>query len=100
MNGMNGVTDAAGERSRVRRLPVIDEYLEDGRSAVLLEGRALTLSELPTLVLGLLGEAWRDLDEVAERIEELVGAPEDGTVAEALDRLLDDLASHGLVEVE
>lgn len=86
--------------TRVRRLPVIDEYLEDGRSAVLLEGRALTLSEVPTVVLGLLGEEWADLDDLASRVEEQIGSPPDGTVRDALDPLLADLAEHGLVEVE
>lgn len=86
--------------TKVRRLPVIDEYLEDGRSAVLLEGRALTLSEVPTLVLSLLKETWTDLDDLAPRVEEQVGAPPGSTVRDALDPLLADLAEHGLVEVD
>ncbi|MBE7323852.1 hypothetical protein IEQ44_04210 [Nocardioides sp. Y6] len=87
-----------GPITRVRRLPVIDEYVEEGRSAVLVEGRALTLSEVPTLVLGLLDDSWRDLDDLAPQVEELVGAPEVGTLGEALEALMADLASHGLVE--
>lgn len=90
------MTNVAGE---VRRLVVVDEYVEDGRSAVLLDGRALTLSELPTLVLGLVGDGWRDLDELARDVEEHAGAPEGATVREALEGLLVDLSEHGLVEV-
>lgn len=88
----------AGAR-RVRRLPVVDEYVEGGRSAVLLDGRCLTLSELPTVVLGLLDEGWSGLDALAPRVEEQVGAPEAGTLRDALVALLVDLADHGLVEL-
>lgn len=91
---------AAVEPRRVRRVPVIDEYVEDGRSAVLLAGRALTLSEVPTLVLGLLDGGWTEVDGLAERVASLVGAPENGTVRDALAGLLADLADHGVVEVE
>lgn len=93
------MTTPGPEVTRVRRVPVVDEYVENGRSAVLLDGRALTLSELPTLVLGMLGEGWTELAGLASRVEELVGRPEGGTVTEALTELLADLAEHGLVEL-
>lgn len=94
------VTSPAPTVARVRRVPVVDEYVEDGRSAVLLDGRALTLSELPTLVLALLGDGWTELAALVPRVEELVGSPEGGTVTEALTALLTDLAEHGLVELD
>lgn len=92
-------TEGSGSVTSVRRLPVVDEYVEDGRSALLLDGRALTLSELPTLVLGLLGPGWTPLDALAARVEEQVGAPAHGTVHDALADLLADLADHGVVEL-
>lgn len=94
---------------RVRRLPVVDEYVEDGRSAVLVAGRALTLSELPTLVLGLLlpaptdglgaDEGWVELHSLAGEVEELAGPPAEGSVVDGLRILFADLADHGLVEL-
>lgn len=101
---------SAPSPERVRRLPVVDEYVEDGRSAVLVSGRAFTLSELPTLVLGLMpaadaadrgaDEGWVDLAALAAQVEELVGPPEEGSVVAGLRGLLADLADHQLVELD
>ncbi|GGD15107.1 PqqD family peptide modification chaperone [Nocardioides daphniae] len=84
----------------VRRLPVIDEYVEDGRSAVLVEGRALTLSEIATYVLSRIDEEWTAYDALVATVEEEVGAPPEGSTGEALEQLLRDLAGHHLVELD
>ncbi|QCX26752.1 hypothetical protein [Nocardioides jishulii] len=86
--------------ARVRRLPVIDEYVEDGRSAVLVEGHALTLSEIATYVLSCLGEEWSAYDALVATVEAEVGAPAEGSTSEALEQVLRDLAGHRLVELD
>ncbi|WP_110239367.1 PqqD family peptide modification chaperone [Nocardioides gilvus] len=83
---------------KVRRLPVIDEYVEDGRSAVLVKGRVFALSEVGTAVLALLDEEWTAVPQLEADLEEAIGAPEDGSLSEALAPFLDELVSHGLVE--
>ena len=86
------------EQSRVRRLPVLDEYVEDGHSAVLLQGQVLALSAIATAVLALLSEEWSSTVELLERVEVEIGAPEDGETAGALDAVLNELVGHALVE--
>lgn len=83
---------------KVRRLPVIDEYVEDGRSAVLVQGKVFALSEIGTSVLALLGEEWITLEQLESGLEETIGAPEEGSLSEALAPFLDELASHQLIE--
>lgn len=82
----------------VRRLPVLDEYVEDGRSAVLLEGRVFALSEIGTSVLALLDESWTPVPQLESDLEQAIGAPEEGSLSEALAPFLDELVSHGLIE--
>lgn len=83
---------------KVRRLPVIDEYVEDGRSAVLVEGQVFALSEVGTSVLALLGEEWTEVPHLEAALEEAVGVPEEGTLSAALAPFLDELVSHRLIE--
>lgn len=83
---------------KVRRLPVIDEYVEDGRSAVLVQGKVFALSEVGTSVLALLGEEWTTVEQLEAGLEETVGVPEEGSLSEALAPFLDELVSHRLIE--
>lgn len=83
---------------KVRRLPVIDEYVEDGRSAVLVQGRVFALSEVGTSVLALLDESWTPVSQLESDLEQAIGSPEEGSLSEALEPFLDELASHGLIE--
>ena len=89
-----------GEEARVRRVPVIDEYVEDGRSAILLPGQVLTLSEVATAVLALMGLEWSSVADLVVAVETEIGAPDGISTHEALGSVLDDLAGHGLVELE
>lgn len=86
------------EQTRVRRLPVLDEYVEDGRSAVLLPGQVLTLSEIATAVLALLGDEWSSFSDLVVAVESEIGAPDGGGTAEALSGVLDELVTRTLVE--
>lgn len=83
---------------KVRRLPVIDEYVEDGRSAVLVQGKVFALSEVGTSVLELLGDEWTTVEQLEAGLEETVGVPEEGSLSAALAPFLDELVSHRLIE--
>lgn len=85
---------------RARRLPVLDEYVEDGESATFVDGQVIALSELPTLVLASLGEEWRPVGELEPVLLDAFGAPAEGSVDAALLEVLQTLATHGLVELE
>jgi Coenzyme PQQ synthesis protein D (PqqD) len=84
-----------------RRLPVVDEYAEDGRVAVFSErGMVLVLSELATLAWAELGADWTDVDDVAAALVAEFGAPEVGEGPRAAtEAALRTLAQHGLVEL-
>lgn len=83
---------------KVRRLPVIDEYVEDGRSAVLVQGQVFALSEVGTSVMALLGDEWTEVTQLEADLEATIGAPEESSLSEALAPFLDELVSHQLLE--
>jgi hypothetical protein len=85
---------------KVRRLPLVDEYVEDGEAAVFVNGRVVVLSPLATHLLGLVADDWTDLAPLSEFLVAAFGAPPAGrsathTTAEALRTL----AAEGLVEI-
>lgn len=84
----------------VRRLPVLDEYVDGAVSAVFVGNEVLALSELATLVLAVVGDEEVTVDELQARLVEEAGEPEAGTVREALDAILDALAERSLLVVE
>lgn len=86
--------------TRVRRLPVLDEYVEDGVSAVMVDDQVLALSELATLVLALLGDGELTRGELEAQLVAEVGEPAEGTVAAALDPILTVLADRSLIALE
>jgi hypothetical protein len=87
---------------RARRLPVLDEYVEDGESAVFVDGRVLALSPIATAILSALDEmSWRSSTDVGERLEQEFGTPPDGSSTEdATQAGLVELAGWRLVEID
>ncbi|MFC6152626.1 hypothetical protein [Nocardioides yefusunii] len=94
--------DSRGEKpARLRRCAVLDEFAIDETVVVLLEGQVLTLSPVAGLVLDLVGETGAAGMEVAAleaAMEEAIGVPAEGTVADALTPIVDDMVTRGLVE--
>lgn len=85
---------------KVRRLPLIDEYVEDDRSAVYVDDRVLVLSELATFALGLMTEEWSDADRLAEALVDHFGAPpEDAGAVASTEAMLGQLADEGLLQI-
>ena len=85
---------------RVRRLPVIDEYVEDGRRALHLGSTVIALSELGSAVLEEIGPAWTDLDDVTDALVARFGAPPDRDAASVTREAVEDLRAQGVLEVE
>ena len=83
----------------VRRLPVLDEYVDGAVSAVFVGSQVLALSELATLVLELVGDGEITRGELERRLEQEVGAPQEGTVADALEPILAALVERSLLQV-
>jgi hypothetical protein len=82
---------------RVRRLPFVDEYVEDGASAVMLEQQVVVLSPLATEVCHFIGSRECDLHEVAVHLESTFGPAPDGETETATRTLLDQLAAQELL---
>ena len=77
------------------RLPVLDEYADAARCAVMLGNDVLVLSEIPTALLRALSEGPRSLDEVEARLAADFGPAPEGALADVVDQLVDA----GLLEV-
>jgi len=86
---------------RVRRLEVVDEYVEDGRAAVYTtRGMVLLLSELATAAWGALGDEWVPSTEVAEALVLEFGDPAEGDAERLTEEALRSLAEMALVELD
>ncbi|MGH3331095.1 MAG: hypothetical protein ACRDPJ_07260 [Nocardioidaceae bacterium] len=86
---------------KAKRRPFHDEYIENGESAVFVDGRILVLSELATSILALMGDDLVDVSLVAEGLLEAYGPPGDGVDLEAAtSAAMQNLAAEGLVEVK
>lgn len=94
------MTDSATASTRVRRLPVVDEYVEGGESAVFVGETVVTLSHVPTAMLAVLGEEWTEVAALEAALVERFGAPDGGSVAEAVEAVVRTLVSHDLLEVD
>ena len=83
-----------------RRTPVVDEYVEHGRSAVLVGERVLVLSEMATAVLDVVGIAdATPLEVVTEALVERFGPPPgDVEPADACLEVTNVLVEQGLIE--
>ena len=77
------------------RLPVLDEYADAARCAVMLGNDVLVLSEIPTALLRVLSEGPRSLDEVEARLAADFGPAPEGALADVVTQLVDA----GLLEV-
>jgi hypothetical protein len=87
---------------RVRRQPLIDEYHEDGRSAIFTrEGKVVALSELGSVAWGVIGEEWTSVDSIAQILDDVFGPPPDGSgIAAATRAVLETLETEGLVALD
>ena len=86
---------------KARRVPVVDEYVEDGEAAVFVGGRVVVLSPLATHLLGLVDDdEWTDLRTLSRGLEAAFGVPPTGSAAEATAEALQALEAEGVVEIE
>jgi hypothetical protein len=85
---------------RVRRLPVVDEYVEDGVAAVFVDGKVLVLSELATALLHRIEKGGTDAEILADALVEAFGPPGDGDGLAATLAAVKELAEYGVVEIE
>ena len=79
----------------VSRLPVLDEYADADRCAVMLGNDVLVLSEIPTALLRMLAEGPRCLEEVEGRLAADFGPAPEGALAGVVEQLV----AAGLLEV-
>ena len=77
------------------RLPVLDEYADAARCAVMLGNDVLVLSEIPTALLRLLAEGLLSLADVESRLAADFGPAPEGALADVVAQLVDA----GLLEV-
>jgi hypothetical protein len=85
---------------KVRRVPWLDEYVEGGESAVLVDDQVFVLSQLGTTILAAVGDSVVEVDEVAAVLGQTYGAPPDGTdLVDATVDALRELAALGLIEM-
>lgn len=82
-----------------RRAAYVDEYVEAGESAVLLEHRVLVLSPMATTILATIGEGEVDVATIAAVLEATFGAAPGGDSVAATRAALESLAEKGLVEL-
>ncbi len=86
---------------RVRRLPVVDEYLEGDELVVFAEGRVVALSELATAALLSFGSEWAEDTVVAADLVSRFGEPAEGTDPMVLTQTtLESLATMRIVECD
>ncbi len=85
---------------RARRLPVVDEYVEDGRYALHLGATVIALSELGSAVLEEIGPAWTELDAVTDALVARFGAPVDRDASSVTREAVEDLRTQGVLEVD
>jgi hypothetical protein len=86
---------------RARRRPVVDEYAEQGRTAIYTDdGMVLLLSELATTAWELLGAEWVGAERVTAELVREHGDPAEGDAARLTEDALRELADMGLVELD
>jgi hypothetical protein len=87
--------------SRARRLPVVDEYVEDGRAAVYAgNGDVVALSELASGAWAALTDDWTAMADLTAVLVAEFGEPEGIDALTATEATLRALADHGLAEVD
>jgi hypothetical protein len=87
--------------SSARRLPVVDEYVEDGRAAVYAgNGDVVALSELATGAWAALTDDWTSLTDLSATLVAEFGEPEGIDALAATEATVRTLADHGLAELD
>jgi hypothetical protein len=85
----------------VTRVPVVDEYSEDGETVVLLDdGRVIALTAVPSAVLSLVDGGATEHERLTAELVALFGEPPGGSSPEAaVHAVLDHLSELGLLVV-
>ena len=84
---------------RVRRLAFVDEYVEDGQAAVMIETHVVVLSAMATEIWLFLAAECRDVRDVASHLVDCFGEPPQLDAETMTIRLLDELATQNLVQL-
>jgi hypothetical protein len=85
---------------RARRLPLVDEYVEEGEAAVFVDGNVVVLSPLATSLLGMLDGGWSGVERLAAGlVAEFGPAPDDPEAIDATAQALEALARMSVVEL-
>ena len=86
---------------RVRRRPILDEYVQDGVAAVLVGDHVMVLSALATELVRRIEPAGTDVEILAKGLVETFGLPPDDPDGVASTRAaVKDLADRGIVEID
>lgn len=87
---------------RVRRIEVVDAYVEDGRAAVYsTRGMVILLSELATTAWAVLADdRWTSAADVTAALVAEHGDPGDGDATQLTEGALRSLAEMSLVEID
>jgi hypothetical protein len=86
---------------RARRREVVDEYLEDGRSAIYTnQGMVVLLSELATSAWTLLGDDWVTAEKLAIHLVDEYGEPGGESAKVLTERTLTSLAEMAVVDLD
>ena len=86
---------------RVTRLPVQDEVVDGGESAVFVDGRVLVLSPVATEILSIVGEECVPFSRIVDGLVTAFGEPSGNVgIAEATEAALHHLRSEGLVNLD
>ena len=80
-------------------MPYLDEYVEQGESAVLVDDQVYVLSPLATTVLAAIGDGQVEVADIAAVLGEVHGAPPGGDLVLATAEAVRTLAVQGLVEI-
>jgi hypothetical protein len=87
------------ETVRVRRLPVTDQLERDGEWLLLVDDRAVRVTGLAPVILGLTDD-WLSLEALVGELERVFGdAPDDDATA-LVRQAVDELAGQDLLELE
>lgn len=85
---------------RVRRLPVVDEYVDGDQMAVFAAGQVTVLSAVASATLKAVGSEWTPVQAVAGAVVKAVGPPPEVSPDDAITGILTTLQNLGLVEAE
>ena len=81
---------------KVRGREFLDQYVEDGESAVLVDDKVFVLSSLATTILES-ADDWTSVPDVAAQLESVYGAPPEGDLMDATTTAVETLVEQGLL---